>query len=154
MREEPSNLNFEELKQLIEGWVCIEGDPPERENLQDKLDILERALESLRIECRCIENQLPLEIFIQGHARKDQKECPDGSYTVYAKFYTQWGRVSEVVSDSIVLTGIEPQVFVEQMTVEEIKAKIVEIQKKIIELLQQLIQLIQERIAQFQARLP
>ena len=71
MREEPSNLNFEELKQLIEGWVYIEGDSPERENFRDKLDILERALESLRIECRCIENQVPLEIFIQGHAHKD-----------------------------------------------------------------------------------
>ncbi len=31
-----------------------------------------------------------------------QKECPDGVYTVYAKFYTQWGQASEVVSDRIV----------------------------------------------------
>lgn len=32
-----------------------------------------------------------------------QKECPDGNYTVYAKFYTQWGQPSEVVSDFIIL---------------------------------------------------
>jgi len=83
-----------------------------------------------------------------------QKKCPSGVYTVYVKFYTQWGRSSEVVSDSIILRGTEPQVSVEEMTVEEIKTKITEIQKKIIILLEQLIQLIQERIMQLQARLP
>ena len=72
MREEPSNLNFEEIAQLIDEWVHIDGVPPGRENLRDKLDILERAVESLRIERRWIENPLPLEIFIQGHARKDR----------------------------------------------------------------------------------
>lgn len=40
---------------------------------------------------------------------------------------------------------------IEEMTKEELRAKILEIQKKIIMLLQQLIQLIQERIAQLQA---
>ncbi len=29
--------------------------------------------------------------------------CPDGTYTVYAKFYTSWGSASDVVSDTIVL---------------------------------------------------
>jgi hypothetical protein len=43
MRDEPADLNFKELKELIESWVCTEGDPPDRDNLQDKLDILERA---------------------------------------------------------------------------------------------------------------
>jgi len=28
--------------------------------------------------------------------------CSDGKYTVYVKFYTRWGRASEVVSDSII----------------------------------------------------
>ncbi len=72
MRDKPAYMNLEELKQLIDEWVHIEGDPPDRENLQDKLNILERALESLRIECRCIENKLPLETFIQGRARREQ----------------------------------------------------------------------------------
>ena len=49
---------------------------------------------------------------------------------VYVKFYTQWGQSSEVVSDSIVLTSTEPQVSIEEMTIQEIKAKIIEIQKK------------------------
>jgi len=72
MRKEPANLDFEGLKRLIEEWVYIEGDPPDRENLQNKLDILERAIESLRIHCKCIENPLPLETFIQGHMDVDQ----------------------------------------------------------------------------------
>jgi len=89
-----------------------------------------------------------------------QKECPDGVYTIYAKFYTQWGRASEVVSDMIVLTStkpevsMEPEISVEEMTVEEIKAKILQIKQQIIELLQQLIQLIQEQITNLQAQLP
>jgi len=41
-----------------------------------------------------------------------------------------------------------------EMTVEELKAKIVEIQQKIVQLLQQLIQLIQAQIAELQAKLP
>jgi len=72
MRDKPSYINPEELKQLIDVWVSIEDNPSDRDNYQDKLDILQRALESLRIECRCIENKLPLETFIQGHARKEQ----------------------------------------------------------------------------------
>ncbi|MCP4611128.1 MAG: hypothetical protein GY845_20660 [Planctomycetes bacterium] len=72
MQEEPSDLNFENLKQLIAEWVYIEGDPPDRENFQDKLAILERAIECLRIKYKCIENPLPLEIFIQGYFRVDR----------------------------------------------------------------------------------
>lgn len=83
-----------------------------------------------------------------------QKKCPSGVYIVYVKFYTQWGRASEVVSDTIILKSVEPEVSIEEMTIEEIKAKILEIQQKIIELLTQLIQLIQGRIAQLQAQLP
>jgi hypothetical protein len=72
MRGNPPDINFEHIKQLIDLWVEIDGDPPGRDNLQDKLDILERALESLRIDCRWLENKLPLEIFIQGHTHKEQ----------------------------------------------------------------------------------
>ncbi len=78
-----------------------------------------------------------------------QKKCPSGAYIVYVKFYTQWGQSSEVVSDMIVLKGIEAEESAEEMTVEEIKAKILEIQKKIVMFLQQLIQLLQEEISQF-----
>jgi len=83
-----------------------------------------------------------------------QEKCPSGIYTVYVKFYTQWGQPSEVVSDAIIFKGAEPEVSVEEMTVEEIKVKIIEIQKKIIVLLQQLIELIRGRIAKIQAQLP
>ena len=31
-----------------------------------------------------------------------QKQCPEGTYTVYVKFYTRWGRSSNTISDSIV----------------------------------------------------
>ena len=84
MQEEPSDLDFEKLKQLIAELVYIEGDPPDRENFQDKLDILERAIECLRIKCKCIENPLPLEIFIQGYFRADQN-------TLRYSFPTQHG---------------------------------------------------------------
>ncbi|MDA2936075.1 hypothetical protein MYX06_02565 [Patescibacteria group bacterium AH-259-L05] len=41
--------------------------------------------------------------------------CPEGAYTVYVKFYTQWGRESEAVSDSIVYKKIRlPEMIVEQ----------------------------------------
>ncbi|HUT30842.1 MAG TPA: hypothetical protein VMX13_13705 [Sedimentisphaerales bacterium] len=72
MRDEPADLNFKELKELIESWVCTEGDAVDRESFQDKLDILERTLACLRIEFKCLENKLPLETFIQGCARKEQ----------------------------------------------------------------------------------
>jgi len=39
-----------------------------------------------------------------------QKECPDGEYTVYAKFYTQYGQSSEVVSDKIILDTTAPEI--------------------------------------------
>ncbi len=39
-----------------------------------------------------------------------QKECPDGVYTVYAKFYTQYGQASEVVSDTIILDTTAPEI--------------------------------------------
>jgi len=81
-----------------------------------------------------------------------QTNCPDEKYTVYAKFYAPWGTASEVVSDTITLKTVEKPIV--EMTIEEIKAKIVEIQQKIIELHKQLIQLIQEQISQLQAQLP
>jgi len=72
MREEPAHIYFEQLKQLIDEWIYIEGDPPDCENFKDKLDILDRALESLRVKYRYIENKLPLEMFVQGQALKDK----------------------------------------------------------------------------------
>ena len=73
---------------------------------------------------------------------KGQKECPDGNYTVHARFYSEYGQSSPVVSDSIILKGIRPEVSVQQMTLEEVKAKIMEIQRKLIKLITQLIQLL------------
>jgi len=58
------------------------------------------------------------------------------------------------VSDTIILRGGESGVSVEEMSKEQLKAKIREIRQQIIKLLIQLIQLIQERIAQLQAQLP
>jgi len=61
---------------------------------------------------------------------------------------------SEVVSDKIILKGRGPKVSAEEMTKEQLKAKIREIRQQIIKVLTQLIQLIQEQIAQLQAQLP
>jgi hypothetical protein len=33
--------------------------------------------------------------------------CPDGTYTVYAKYYTSWGTASNVVSDTIVIKKLD-----------------------------------------------
>ncbi|MBU3942686.1 hypothetical protein KKA24_01740, partial [Patescibacteria group bacterium] len=38
------------------------------------------------------------------------KKCPDGEYTVYAKFYTQYGQPSEIVSDKIILDATPPKI--------------------------------------------
>ena len=49
--------------------------------------------------------------------------CPEGKYTVYAKFFTPWGTASEVVSDSII--------YREKPILERIRQKIVEIAERI-----------------------
>jgi len=52
-----------------------------------------------------------------------QKECPQGVYVVYAKFYTEWGQASQVVSDTIILkTPLKKPIT--EMTVKELKTKI------------------------------
>ncbi|TRZ50642.1 MAG: hypothetical protein D4S01_06260, partial [Dehalococcoidia bacterium] len=33
---------------------------------------------------------------------QSKESCPEGEYTVYVKFYTDWGTASKVVSDSII----------------------------------------------------
>ncbi len=46
--------------------------------------------------------------------------CPDGQYTVYAKFYAPWGTISEVVSDSIILkTAVKEEPEIKVPEVEE-----------------------------------
>ncbi len=47
--------------------------------------------------------QIPYQSSYSWDICQGQKECPDGSYTVYVKFFTQWGQASEAVSDSIIL---------------------------------------------------
>ena len=65
----------------------------------------------------------------------------DGLKTVYAKFYTEQGQSSPVVSDSIILkTVVEKPI--EEMTKEEISIKIIEILKKLIQLYTELIQIL------------
>ena len=56
-----------------------------------------------------------------------------GEKTVYVKFYTQYGRPSEIVSDTIVLERPE----IEEPLLKE--TKIVQIQKRILEIIQQLV---------------
>jgi len=73
--------------------------------------------------------------------------CPDGKYTVYAKFYTDWGTASEVISDSIIYKKgiILPEAKekpIEEMTVEEILTKMIEILTKLIQLYTELIQIL------------
>ncbi len=69
--------------------------------------------------------------------------CLEGEYTVYAKFYTPWGRSSEVVSDSII--SIIYKKSVGKLIVEEIQRKLVEIAKRISDLRKQINQLFQKK---------
>jgi len=39
-----------------------------------------------------------------------KEKCPDGEYTVYTKFYTQFGQGSEIVSDKIILDATAPKI--------------------------------------------
>ncbi len=53
--------------------------------------------------------------------------CSEGEYTVYAKFYTQWGQSSQIVSDSTIYQEEEKKEPVPEMNISELKAKIAEI---------------------------
>ena len=70
---------------------------------------------------------------------RGQKECPEGTYTVYAKFYAPWGRASEVVLDSIIYKKPIPESIIKQ-----IQTKINEISKKIADLRKQITQLFEK----------
>ena len=63
----------------------------------------------------------------------------DGEKTVYAKFYTQWGQPSEIVSDTIVLKSKDIKEPIEEATLKEIQQKIIGILEKLISLYSQLI---------------
>ena len=62
-----------------------------------------------------------------------------GEKTVYAKFYTRWGRTSEIVSDTIVLKYEEVEKPIKTTTLEEIQQKIIEILEKLVSLYGRLI---------------
>lgn len=66
------------------------------------------------------------------------ESCPEGGYTVYVKFYTDWGMASAVVSDSIIYNkeAVPPIGIIEKITeeAEEISEKVGEIAKKIVEI--------------------
>jgi len=67
-----------------------------------------------------------------------RESCPEGGYIVYAKFYTDWGTASAVVSDSIIYNkeAVPPIGIIEKITeeAEEIFEKAEEIAQKIVEL--------------------
>lgn len=68
---------------------------------------------------------------------KGRTSCPEGEYTVYAKFYTFWGRIaSEVVLDSIIYKKPIPEWIIEQ-----IRTKINELSRRIADLIKQINQL-------------
>ncbi len=69
--------------------------------------------------------------------------CPEGKYTVYAKFYAPWGTVSGVVSDSIVykITPTKREIEREKLITETL-TKMIEVLKKLIQLYTELIQVL------------
>ncbi len=62
-------------------------------------------------------------------------QCPEGTYTVYAKFYTQYGQASEIVSDTIILRKKKPIIEKIPEIIKEIPEKIKEIPEKIKEII-------------------
>lgn len=52
-----------------------------------------------------------------------QKECPEGIYTVYVKFYTQWGQASQVISDTIIFKTLSKKPITE-MGIKELEVEI------------------------------
>lgn len=75
---------------------------------------------------------------------KGRTSCPEGEYTVYAKFYAPWGTASEVVSDTIILKTVEKPM--SEMTISELEAKIAEILTKITQLKTQFQQLLEKEV--------
>ena len=62
----PSAHEVKRLKDLVDKWVCLHRGGENKDHLQTKIDVLERALEILRFELKHRENKLPLDRFIQG----------------------------------------------------------------------------------------
>jgi len=71
----------------------------------------------------------------------ERASCPEGEYTVYVKFYTPWGRTSEVVLDSIIYKKPIPEWIIEQ-----IRTKIKEITRRIADLRKQITQLFKKEV--------
>jgi len=69
--------------------------------------------------------------------------CPKGKYTVYAKFFTDWGTASEVVSDSIIYKE-KPTI---EFILKQIKSKLDEIAKVIDNLKSRIVGLFQKKEA-------
>ncbi len=62
-------------------------------------------------------------------------QCPEGTYTVYVKFYTQYGQASEIVSDTIILRKKKSIIEKIPEIIKEIPEKIKEIPEKIKEII-------------------
>jgi len=71
----------------------------------------------------------------------------DGAKNVYAKFYTQWGHFSQIVSDSINLktAGKKTASQIKQTPTKQQREKIIKLQKELIKLLKQLIDLLRNK---------
>lgn len=59
-------------------------------------------------------NLIPLAQKMQWNLCSITSGCSDGEYTVYARFYTEYGQVSEQVSDSIVYKSKSPTIELEK----------------------------------------
>lgn len=66
--------------------------------------------------------------------RSAQNECPSDKtiYSVYVKFYTRWGRESEVFADNIIFLKEEPKKPIVEKIIEKIIEKVPEILKPLI----------------------
>lgn len=76
---------------------------------------------------------------------KGLTSCPEGEYTVYAKFYAPWGKSSEVVSDNIVFRKKKPIIEKIKEVPKKIGEEIKEISKKTSELTKKVAELIKPK---------
>lgn len=68
----PEDLNLSEVENAVRGLVGLERATTEKGSVRHRIDVLERALELLRIRHRHLANEVPFEEFIQGSLHADQ----------------------------------------------------------------------------------
>jgi hypothetical protein len=74
MEDERNDFELTKFEELIDSWVCIDGNYKRGDAILSKIDVLERTLERLRVQKRCLDNNLRFEDYLQGKIYVDSRK--------------------------------------------------------------------------------